>query len=327
MVIPPHRDHVMIEFLYPHRIENGHDESLTFVRRVGARLEGENEVAPGSGHLLGRYRRYAEASEPVATGSRAARWTSRHMLIAAVAGSYLSVQPAPRDGPTLFAAMHNRYAATWFKSLTFTQRTVTRRPDGSEAVSTWYEAQKGQRLRIDIGDPALGNGVLYTPDSMYVVRGGKLVRSTADGNPFLPLIVGIFTQPVPVTIRQLAPLNVDMSKVYQTTWEGQPTYVLGALSAGDTTSPQIWVEKERLTVTRVLAPLSRASSNNIDIRMEKNVQVGGGWLATVVRMLDNGVAMQTEEYSDWHVDVALPESFFEASRWSEAPHWKKQGGA
>jgi hypothetical protein len=38
-------------------------------------------------------------------------------------------------------------------------------------------------------------------------------------------------------------------------------------------------------------------------------------------MLDKGVPMQTEEYSDWRADVALPESFFQAEHWSEGSHW------
>ena len=58
---------------------------------------------------------------------------------------------------------------------------MQRRPDGTEQRTTWYEAQSGPRLRIDIGDPTLGNGVLYTADSLYVVRGGKVVRSQAEG--------------------------------------------------------------------------------------------------------------------------------------------------
>lgn len=98
----------------------------------------------------------------------------------------------PRDGRTLLARMHDRYAGTWFRTLTFVQRTVQRRPDGTEQMTTWYEAQSGPRLRIDVGDPALGNGVLYTADSLYVVREGKVVRRQAEGNPFLPLVVSAY---------------------------------------------------------------------------------------------------------------------------------------
>jgi hypothetical protein len=40
-------------------------------------------------------------------------------------------------------------------------------------------------------------------------------------------------------------------------------------------------------------------------------------------MLDKGVPVQTEEYSDWRTDVALPASFFQAEKWTQDPHWYK----
>lgn len=91
-------------------------------------------------------------------------------------------------------------------------------------------------------------------------------------------------------------------------WEGKPTYVVGSSSPGDTTSPQFWVEKERLIVTCFLLPLVPSPENrNQDVRLENNVPLGGGWLATRVRMLDKGAPMQTEEYSDWRAGVDLQE--------------------
>src|SRR3981081_2435422 len=110
---------------------------------------------------------------------------------------------APQDGLAVLAQMHARYSDSWYRTLTFLQRTTQRRPDGTEQVSTWYEAQSGDRLRIDMGNLADGNGALYTADSLYVVRGGKVVRAIADGNPFLPLVFGVYLHPLDVTVRQL----------------------------------------------------------------------------------------------------------------------------
>lgn len=46
----------MARFAYPHTIDDGHGERLTFMRRVagpnGDRLEGENLVAPGAGPVM-----------------------------------------------------------------------------------------------------------------------------------------------------------------------------------------------------------------------------------------------------------------------------------
>jgi hypothetical protein len=249
-------------------------------------------------------------------------------LLLALAGcahaSRTGASAEPSDGRALLARMHDRYAGTWFRTLTFVQRTVQRRPDGTEQVTTWYEAQSGPRLRIDIGDPALGNGVLYTADSLYVVRAGKVVRQQAEGNPFLPLVVSVYLEPVEVTVRQLAPYKIDLSRIRLQDWEGKPTYVVGALSPSDTTSPQFWVEQERLIVTRFLMPLVPSPEGRAqDVRLENNVALAGGWLATRIRILDKGVPMQTEEYSDWRAGMSFPETFFRAERWMEGAHWAK----
>ena len=61
-----------------------------------------------------------------------------------------------------------------------------------------------------------------------------------------------------------------------------------------------------------------------DVRLENNVAAGDGWLATRVRMLDQGKPLQTEEYSDWRVNVPLPATFFQAEHWTEGEHWTRK---
>ena len=93
--------------------------------------------------------------------------------------------PVPRDGTELVTRMHDRYAGRWYNTVTFTQTTTQHLPDGTERVSTWHEALRAPGiLRIDIGAPADGNVVIYTRDSSYRVRGGKLVRAEPDANPW-----------------------------------------------------------------------------------------------------------------------------------------------
>ena len=85
------------------------------------------------------------------------------------------------------------------------------------------------------------------------------------------------------------------------------------------------MEKDRLIVTRFLLPLVPSPEHrNQDVRLENNVPLGGGWLATRVRMLDKGAPMQTEEYSDWRANVELPETFFQVEHWTDGPHWMER---
>lgn len=229
----------------------------------------------------------------------------------------------PASGTELLQRMHDAYDGKWYKTLTFVQQTTVTRPNGVVDTSTWYESLKSpDRLRIDFGDPAKGNGALYTADSLYVVRGGKVTRTLGSGNPFLPFVAGVYDQPMSTTLQQLAPYHFDLSRIRTDTWQGQPVFVVGATSADDLESPQFWVDRDRLVAVRFLVKLSPApDAKPNDIRLEKYVPVGGGWLATHVAIMEGGVVRQAEDYADWHGDVALPNDFFVAEKWSEVPHW------
>jgi len=253
--------------------------------------------------------------------------TNLLMLAIAVTGC-ASPNPAnnrtlPANGIELLTRMHDAYAGKWYKTLTFVQKTTVTRPTGAVDTSTWYESLKSpDRLRIDFGDPSKGNGALYTTDSLYVVRGGKVTRTIPSGNPFLPFVAGVYAQPVDTTLRQLSSWKFDLSKIRADTWQGAPVYVVGANSPADLDSPQFWVEREHLQPVRFLVKLSPApDAKPNDIRLEKYVPVGGGWLATHVAIMEGTVVRQAEDYSSWRGDVSLPNDFFVAEKWSDTPHW------
>ena len=193
------------------------------------------------------------------------------LLALAVVLTGFATERAPQDGRALLERMRAAYLGKWFKTVTFVQQTTQTRK-GVTDTSTWYEALKSpDRLRIDFGDPKDGNGVLYTADSLYAVRGGKITRTAASGNPFLPFVAGVYDQTIETTLRQISAYKFDLSKLYTTTWEGRATEVAGSQSASDTTSPQFWVDRERLIVVRMIVPLNPATPTD--------VADGGGRLA------------------------------------------------
>jgi hypothetical protein len=233
---------------------------------------------------------------------------------------------APASGLELLRAMHDAYQGKWYRTLTFTQKTTTRRPSGVDTVVTWYESvrysdAKGTELRIDIGEPAAGNGVLYSADSLRVVRGGKLAVARAGGNALLPLIEGVYMQPVARTAAELAATKVDLGRaVVVGRWNDRPVWIAGATSAADTVSPQFWVDVERKVVVRaILVPAP--SLPMMDIRLDDLVPLAGGWLATKCDFYVAGVRSQREEYGDWKANVDLSPALFDAATWTTAPHW------
>jgi hypothetical protein len=246
-------------------------------------------------------------------------------LLAPAASSLVSAQAGsvPASGEELVRRMHDAYDGRWFRTVTFVQRTTMHPPGGQERVMTWYEAvQAPSRLRIDVGDPSEGNGVLFTADSTYRFRGGKLVGSVGEGNPFMPFVVALYAQPVERTLAEMAREHYDMSAVRTDTLDGRRVFVVGARSADDVTSPQFWVDAERLVTLRMIVSTPTDSGPRaVDARLRDWVAVGGGWLATVVDISINGALVQKEEYSDWHGDVPLSDALFDPAQWSTAPHW------
>jgi hypothetical protein len=235
---------------------------------------------------------------------------------------------SPRTGTDVLEAMRAAYAGKWYHTLTFTQKTTRRGQDGTERVETWYEtlahtAAAGTRLRIDIGDLSAGNGVIYTADSSFRVRGGKLQSSSASGNEFLPLIEGVYVQPVARTVKELGQMKVDLTRVRTGTWEGKPVWIVGAASASDTTSPQFWVDTDRKLLQRMIIS-GGDGQPPLDVHLGGYERVGNGaWLATKIEMLQNGARRQAEDYSGWKVDVPVDPAMFDPAQWSTAAHWAK----
>jgi hypothetical protein len=249
------------------------------------------------------------------------------LLAAAPCLTAQSAAKPPRSGNDVLEAMRAAYAGKWYHTLTFRQKTTMRGQDGTEREQTWYETlahtAAGTKLRIDLGDLSAGNGIIFTPDSSYRVRGGQLAASNAQGNEFLPLIEGVYVQPVAKTVKELDQMKVDMSKVRNGTWEGKPVWVVGASAPSDTTSPQFWVDTDRKLLVRMILSGGDGQAP-LDVHLGKYEKVGNGaWLATKIEMFQNGVRRQAEEYSDWKVDLPVDAAMFDVTKWSTAPHWAK----
>jgi hypothetical protein len=234
--------------------------------------------------------------------------------------------PVARDGREVLTQMHAAYEGKWYRTLTFIQKTTMRRADAPDKVTTWYEAISApDRLRIDIGDPSLGNGVIYTSDSTYVVREGKLVRATAQGNEFLPFVEAVYTQPVAETVRDVEAFGFDLSRIRTDTWEGRPVYVVGAANAQDLVSKQFWIDRERLVIVRMIVKFDpKPDAKPHDIAIGGYVPLEGGWLATRITIAQEGGSTQVEEYTEWKANTPLSPELFDPAKWSATQHWSKK---
>jgi hypothetical protein len=228
--------------------------------------------------------------------------------------------PAPggiTSATALLQAMHDRYPQ-WYHTLTFVQKTTLYRPNGGELVQTWYEAASlPGRLRIDT-DLAAKSGTLFARDSVFSISSGRLVRADTGFNELLVLGFDVYTQAPSRTHAQLRRLGYDFSRMYDTTWQGRPVYVVGAVR-GDTLTKQFWVDKANLLFVRLL---ERGPRGLVDLRFDRYQPLGKGWIAMEVLQLVDGKPSLREEYSNPRADVALPDGLFDPRQWSSV-HWTK----
>ena len=215
------------------------------------------------------------------------------------------------DAPTLLQAIHGRYAESWYRTLSFTQRT-SRRTDGGVSVETWREwAALPGRLRIEMGDPLAGTDALFVGDTTYIYRDGDLALARADRNPLLTWGFDVYTQDPATTLQILQAEGMDLSTFREDVWDGKPAYVLGVPASGE-----VWIEKERLLFIRLVEPAG-ADGGLQDVRFENYQRLGGGWIAPFVSVRVNDEIVFWETYSDMVPDPDLDPVLFDPRLWAD----------
>jgi outer membrane lipoprotein-sorting protein len=227
-----------------------------------------------------------------------------------------------RNGEEVLRAMHDRYRATWYSTLTFTQKSTTYNPDGTSKVDTWYEAALlPGKLRIDFGAPSDGNGAIMSDGTVTSIRSGKVSGSRAGVNILLVLGFDVYRQAPETTIKVVKGEGYDLTKLREDVWEGHPAYVVGA-DKGDLTSKQFWVEKDTLLFVRVIEPAQNDPKQLNDIRFLDYRKLAGGWVAARVEVKVGDKLVFSEDYSDIQTNVKLDPATFDPSQFNSA-HWEK----
>jgi len=227
-----------------------------------------------------------------------------------------------RSGEDVLRAMHDRYKDSWYRTVTFTQKSTTYKPDGTSSVETWYEAALFPgKLRIDIGPASDGKGYIFADGKITVVKDNKVVKTDNSINMLLVLGFDVYTQDAATTIQVVKGEGYDVSKVREDTWDGKPVYVVGA-EKGDSKSRQFWVEKETLLFVREIEPARGDASKLDDIRFIRYQPLAGAWIAAGVEVYTEGKKVFSEDYSDIRANVKLDPGTFNAEKFAET-HWER----
>jgi len=228
-----------------------------------------------------------------------------------------NVAIAVTNGASLARAIHDRYAATAPRNVTFVQKTTVSLSSGSQIAQTWYTAgELPGRWRVDT-DQSAKNGTLYVGDSTYQFAAGKLARADTGINEILAVAFDVFSQPAAKSEAMLRRMGIDGTKIHEASWRGSVVYVLGAVR-GDTNTKQIWVERDRLIPVRLL---EKTRQGHTEYRFNAYTQAGGQWVPGEIEQYVNGKRRLLEQLTQVRTNVSLPDALFDPRRFSASARW------
>ncbi|HEY3934671.1 MAG TPA: hypothetical protein VGL65_08630 [Gemmatimonadales bacterium] len=219
-------------------------------------------------------------------------------------------------GEAVVQRAFEKYRGKWFHSALYIQRTVL---PADQRIETWYVAvQPPGRVRVDVAPAATGRVVIYRNDTTYEIGGGRLRSATEGVLPFLLVLHDLQTAKPEQTIAMLRRYGFDLTRTHNTTWDGAPVIVVGAL-AGDTVSNQFWLDRDRLVLVRMIEK-NMDPRRPLDARVTGYKPADGGWLPRSVRVyLGNDLSI-AEDYSEPKLDIPLELDLFEPMPY-HLPKW------
>jgi len=228
-----------------------------------------------------------------------------------------SVASVVTNGATLARAIHDRYASSAPRTVSFVQKITVILSSGGQISQTWYTAgELPGRWRVDT-DQSAKNGSLHVGDSTYQFAAGKLAKADTGINEILAVAFDMSSQPAAKTEAMFRRLGIDATKVHESNWRGAVVYVVGA-PRGDTTTKQIWVERDRLVPVRLIGNTRQGRG---DFRFSNYTQVGGQWVPGEIEQLVNGKRRLVEQFTQVRTNVSLPDALFDPKRFASAPRW------
>lgn len=220
------------------------------------------------------------------------------------------------SGEEVIRQMHERYSDSWYDYLTFKQETIYYKDGEQERSEWWYEALgvPGQ-LVIKFDSLSSGSGVIFREDTQYVFQKNEIVNKAPRVHDLLVLGFDVYGAQPANTIEKLKARGFDLSKTYESEWQGRPVYVVGASDENDQ-SNQFWIDKERLYFVRLL----RTGQGGViqETQFNNYEKAGDGWVAPLILFYNDGQLTLKEIYSNIETHESLPPSIFDFKDFQQA---------
>lgn len=220
------------------------------------------------------------------------------------------------NGSDLVSTMHKRWKGKWYPNFAFDQRAIYYEGEKVTKEEIWQEvySQPGN-LAIRFNGFDSGNGVIFREDSLYTFKDNKLQSKQQNIHPLLLLCFDVYFLKPETSTDKLNKLGFDLTKVTVAKWHGRDAYVVGTTDTNDNTTPQFWVDKERLYILRVLTN-SKGTSRDVEIGNYQKLE--GKWVATEIIFKTNGVTTMREEYYNMRFPKAADNNWYDPAKFTSA---------
>jgi hypothetical protein len=224
------------------------------------------------------------------------------------------------SGSGLVKAMHDRYGGKYLKTMSFLQNNIAYTTTGQEQKSQWYgHMEIPGKLRIAFLPASQKSGMVQVDDRVASFDNGIRIDFRPSVLPILLLTADVYAGPTATTMRGLDSLGVDGEIIRSDEWQGRPVYVVGA-KAGDSTSNQMWVDKDNLRLVRFIQRSKTGDRTIIsDTRIQTYKDIQGFDVPTEFLVLRNGRPVWHEEYTGIRVNEELPPGTFDQAKWYDIP--------
>ena len=204
--------------------------------------------------------------------------------------------------------MYQQYAGKWMQNFTFDQTTGVYRNDSLIKTSEWHEAiVYPDKFRIDFGDAKDGNAAIFTTDSVYSFRNGKLMRTSPNDDDLTFILGGMYFYAFDTVKAMFGRMGYDLNKFCETTLNGKSAYVIGANDTTEKTN-QLWVDKENLVAVKFINYNHGEKEEGI---FSNHKQFGGGWSETKCVFYIDGKLIQTEDYFNCKANTEIDLKIFD----------------
>ncbi len=208
----------------------------------------------------------------------------------------------------ILSKMYHRYYNKWYKNFTFDQTTENYLKDSLVKTATWHETiVYPHYFRISFGDIENGNAVIFIKDSSYNFSKGKLTRKGPRGEDLTFLLGGMYFIPFDSVKIKMAKEGYDITKAYETIWNGKKMYVIGAANETEKAN-QLWIDKQKLVVVKFI---KYKGPNKEEAVFGDHVKFGKAWSETSCIFYNNDKVLQKEKYYNCKVNTEVNMDIFD----------------